>query len=205
MLTNGSFGFISYNSYDFLKYVLQSFIDDGILFRSAAWFHESLGKEKDHFHVWVEPVLKVDTESIRPKFIEILDDGQQQSIAIRPKCKSDWNNAYLYGVHNSDYLLYKGIEREQVNIKSDLHIYLGDFHVDIRQAEIWCFKNCLSPFKRLYSLVESGKTLEECYDILRTPFYQFHSVSVAYRSIQKDILKHAPFDLLEINDQKKGG
>lgn len=187
MVTSGSFGFISYNSHDFLKHVLEMFISDGIFSRSACWFHESLGTKKNHFHCWVEPNRQIDTSKIGDKFIEMDENGNQQSIAIRPKCKSDWNNAYLYGIHDNDYLTYKGLVREEVNIKSDQHIYLGDFKEDFQQAEYFRFKTCLAPYQRIKELVYQGFSLEEVYIKLRTPFAQLYSVKEAYRAIQRSL------------------
>lgn len=187
MITSCSFGFISYNSYDFLKYTLQSFINEGIFERCACWYHESLGKEKNHFHCWVEPAKQIDTSKIGDRFIELDENGDKQSIAIRPKCKSDWNNAYLYGIHDSAYLSFKGLRREMVNIKSDLHIYLGDFTVDISQAEYFRFKYCLAPYLRVKELVYQGATLEEVYIKLRTPFAQMSAVGSLYRRIKREL------------------
>lgn len=188
MITSSSFGFISYNSHKFLIYTLEQFIKDGIFSRSACWFHESLGTEKNHFHCWVEPAKQIDTSKIGDRFVEITEEGKQ-SIAILPKCKSDWNNAYLYGIHDSDYLEYKGLRRELVNIKSDLHIYLGDFTADIAQAEYFRFKACLAPYQRIKELVYNGATLEEVYIKLRTPFAQLNSVAQAYRTIEREFRK----------------
>lgn len=192
MVTSGSFGFISYNSHDFLKHVLEMFISDGIFSRSACWFHESLGTEKNHFHCWVEPNRQIDTSKIGDKFIEMDENGNQQSIAIRPKCKSDWNNAYLYGIHDNDYLTYKGLVREEVNIKSDQHIYLGDFKEDFAQAEYFRFKTCLAPYQRIKELVYQGFSLEEVYIKLRTPFAQFYSVKQVYRLIKREFFELPP-------------
>lgn len=211
MITSGSFGFISYNSHDFLKHVLEEFISDGIFFRSACWFHESLGTEKNHFHCWVEPNRQIDTSKIGDKFVELDENGNQQSIAIRPKCKSDWNNAYLYGIHDNDYLAYKGLVREEVNIKSDQHIYLGDFKEDFQQAEYFHFKTCLAPYQRIKELVEQGFTLEQVYIKLRTPFAQLYSVKMVYHTIKRELfempahLETVQVDCLPqiVTDQKK--
>lgn len=189
MITSVSFGFISYNSHDFLQHVLQSFIDDGVFTRCACWYHESTGKDKNHFHCWVEPAKQIDTATIQDKFIELNADDTQQSIAIRPKCKSKWVDAYLYGIHNGDYLVYKGMERELVNIVSDKHIYIGDFTADFVEAESYLFKFCLAPYLRLKRLVYAGKTLEDIYIQLRTPFAQLNAVSTAYRVIRTKMLK----------------
>ncbi len=211
MITSCSFGFISYNSHDFLKHVLEMFIDDGIFNRSACWFHESTEEgKKDHFHCWVEPVKQVDTSKIGDRFVEISENGDKNSIAILPKCKSDWNNAYLYGIHDSDYLTYKNLEKELVNIKSDSHIYLGDFKEDIAQAEYFRFNKCLAPYMRIKELVEQGFSLEEVYVKLRIPFAQLYTVRVAYKTIRDMLIRTAYDDLIEVNDnspfndQKKG-
>lgn len=197
MRTSAPFGFISYNSCEFLENVLKTYIENGVFLRAACWYHESLGNEKNHFHCWVEPAVQMETGSIVNEFVEILENGDKQSIAIRPKCGSKWNDAYLYGIHDSEYLASKGLEREQVNIQSEKHIYLGDFAADIEQAQIYKFKVCLSPYARLKALFEMGKTLEEVYDILRIPFSQLYSVAQAYSTISRDkkrIRKQEEFD-----------
>lgn len=183
MKTSGSFGFISYNSREFLENVLKSFIDRGIFTRCACWFHESLGTEKNHFHCYVEAAKQIDTSMIVDDFIEFDENGNQQSIAIRNKCKSEFVNAYLYGIHNSDYLAYKGKMREEVNIITDKHIYLGDFTIDIAEAEDFCLKKCLAPYMRIKRLVYAGASLEDVYINLRIPFAQLNAVAGAYRAI----------------------
>ncbi|MBD5585739.1 MAG: hypothetical protein HDQ88_11705 [Clostridia bacterium] len=205
MVTSSSFGFISYNSHDYLKHVLELFVSDGIFSRCACWFHESLGTEKNHFHCWVEPARQLDTSKIGDRFVELTEEGDKQSIAIRPKCKSDWNNAYLYGIHDNSYLKYKGLRRELVNIKSDNHIYIGDFKEDIQQAEYFKFKTCLSPYERIMHLVVSGATLQDVYIELRTPFAQLRSVAYAYKNIRREIYERSDFDLLGNSTNKKNG
>lgn len=76
--------------------------------------------------------------------------------------------------------MFKGKVREVVNIKSDMHIYLGDFASDIIEAEFFLNKYCLAPYARLKELVIQGKTLEEIYIILRIPFGQLRSVKEAF-------------------------
>lgn len=191
MKTYNSIGFISYNSYEFLKNTLQSLVDGGLFSRCACWFHESLGTEKDHFHCWVEPAKIIeDTNTLKEFFIELDEEGNQNSIAIRPRCGSKWIDAYLYGIHDNDYLKFKGLERELVNIVSDKHIYIGDFKSDIQQAVFYRFKCCLSPYERIKELVWDNRTLEEVYIILRTPFSQFASVSIAYRQCLNDLNRY---------------
>lgn len=183
MSVTSPFGFISYNSRDFLQRTLQTFINDGKFIRCACWYHESTGTEKNHFHCWVEPAVPIEVTTLAENFVELDEEGNQQSIAIRPRCRSKWNDAYLYGIHDSDYLASKGLIRELVNIKTDMHIYLGDFKADIAEAEFYLNKSCLAPYARLKKLVCEGKTLEEVYILLRIPFAQLNSVKNAYRDI----------------------
>ena len=197
MKTSKPFGFISYNSREFLQSVLQQFIADGKFLRCACWYHESTGKEKNHFHVWIEPNEEIDTSIISDKFVETLESGEQQSIAIRPKCSSKWNDAYLYGIHDSEYLSSKGLERELVNIKTDMHIYLGDFTADLAQAEIFRLKHCLAPYARLKALVYEGKTLEQVYLILRIPFSQLNAVSLAYKYVKTQVNREKLDNMIE--------
>lgn len=190
MITRSPFGFISYNSRKFLKSVLETFIDEGKFFRCACWYHESTGEEKNHFHCWVEPAVQIDTATIVDRFVEIDEEtNTTQSIAILPHCSSKWNDAYLYGIHNSDYLVSKGLFRENVNIVSDMHIYLGDFKTDIAKAEYYLLKSCMAPYARLKRLVYDGFTLEQVYITLRIPFGQLNAVAKAYGNISYQLGK----------------
>lgn len=189
MSVTSPFGFISYNSRDFLQRTLQAFIDEGKFLRCACWYHESTGNEKNHFHCWVEPAIPIEVTTLAENFVELDENGNQQSIAIRPRCRSKWVDAYLYGIHDSDYLTSKGLIRELVNIKTDMHIYLGDFRADIAEAEFYLNKSCLAPYARLKKLVYEGKTLEDVYILLRIPFAQLNSVSHAYKEIKRQLYK----------------
>lgn len=205
MSVTSPFGFISYNSRDFLQRTLQTFINDGKFLRCACWYHESTGTEKNHFHCWVEPAIPIEVSTLAENFVELDENGNQQSIAIRPRCRSKWVDAYLYGIHDSDYLTSKGLIRELVNIKTDMHIYLGDFRADIAEAEFYLNKSCLAPYARLKKLVYEGKTLEEVFIILRIPFAQLNAVAKAYKeiSLMIDIERHN--ELISENEKITAG
>ena len=201
METYRPFGFISYNSYDFLKFTLDKLVTDDTFSRCACWFHESLGDEKDHFHCWIEPAHSLNTDLLKPVFDEVNDDGSHQSIAIRSRCGSKFIDAYLYGIHDNDYLQSKGKRRELVNIQSDKHIYIGDFKDDIEEADFYRFKSCLSPYQKIKNLVEEGLSLEDIYIRLRTPFSQMVSVRMVYRIVRRN--KFLVKNLDDISDEDK--
>lgn len=185
MVTYRPFGFISYNSYGFLKFTLDKLVTDETFFRCACWYHESLNSEKDHFHCWIEPNHSLNTDLLKPLFDEVNEDGSHQSIAIRPRCGSKFPDAYLYGIHDSDYLQSKGKRRELVNIQSDKHIYIGDFKEDIEDAEFYRFKSCLAPYQIIKNLVDEGLSLADIYIRLRTPFSQMSAVRMIYRLVRR--------------------
>lgn len=187
MKTSMPFGFISYNTTKYLKHVMQSLVDEKIISRCACWHHYSTGDNKDHFHCYVEPTQQMDTESIRHRFIELNNDGNQQSIAMLPKCKSKFIDAYLYGIHESNYLAYKGLKKEEVDIDESRHFYIGDFKNDIEMALDWNFKVCVSAYDKLYCLIEQGYRLPDVYRELRIPFAQFGTVKSAYQQVATEI------------------
>lgn len=187
MLISSPYGFISYNSHDFLLSTLSSLVDEGIYDRACAWFHSPVRDEKPHFHTYVEPSKQVDPMSLVDRFIEVGEDGCPQSIAVRRQCRSKFRDAYLYGIHDRDYLSYKGLKREAVNIVSRDHIYLGDFSADIDEAEVYCLRTCMAPFVRLKKLVRDGYSLEGVYRELRIPYSQFNSVAHAYHEIERSL------------------
>ena len=54
---------------------------------------------------------------------------------------------------------------------------------------------CLAPYSRIKSLVQQGKSLEEVYISLRTPFAQLASVSAAYKMLRDEFRVERVTDL----------
>lgn len=180
------FSFISYNSRDKLLEVLTKLQAENRISRAACWFHIVPSPKKLHFHCYVEPYDRLQISNFEDLFSETLPSGDEVSIALRQRAQSQFTPAYLYGIHDSYYLEFKGLSREDCNISSSQHIYLGDFSSEIYFAELYRLRVCMSPYDRVRYLVEQGYNLEQIYTILRTPFSSMGPV----RRLYSMVLRH---------------
>ena len=101
---------ISYNSKAFLETALCQLEE---LEKISFWcicFHlgDKSKDEKDHFHVYLEPIQTIDTESdwFREAFLEKIE-GEEKPRGVMPWRKSNFSDWYLYAKHDSAYLRAK--------------------------------------------------------------------------------------------------
>lgn len=126
MLTGKPISSISFNSQSYLNKVLNDLVDREIIEFYAYIWHKPEPKEtndpekgKEHFHLYMEPNMRVDTMKLRKEFNEIdLTNPEPRKILKIVKSKfPDW---YLYGLHNPDYLMLKEEVRFYTYKKEDI-------------------------------------------------------------------------------------
>lgn len=115
---------ISYNSTQYLDYVLNQLIDNDIIVFYAYIFHRAEDNElKDHIHLYVEPNYRLDTSVLRKKFDEIDVSGESDKpLGVMPFNPSKWQDWYLYSIHDIDYLRSKGLQRTYIYSKENVII-----------------------------------------------------------------------------------
>lgn len=113
MKTTKPISTISYNSHAFLRGTLERLKKSH---KIAFWVfirHEPEEDEKKaHFHVYIEPNGKVDTEALRDLFQEIDRDNFDKPLGVLPFKSSKFADWYWYGIHDKAYLLSKGETRK---------------------------------------------------------------------------------------------
>lgn len=113
---------ISYNSPLFLKNTLERLKDKGYL---EFWYfiehkpennEDKEANKKKHIHLFIRPAKTIQTLDLGKEFFELNPLNPKKPL----KCTDDWHicqkghfgDAYLYDLHDIQYLKHKGIERE---------------------------------------------------------------------------------------------
>lgn len=112
MKTSKPFTTIAYNSIDYLKARLDELVARSVLYWYAfIWHYKEEDETKDHIHLLMHPNGQVETDKVL-KYLEEFDPTHPElPLRCRPphKCNSfgDW---YLYGLHDTKYLLAHGYQ-----------------------------------------------------------------------------------------------
>lgn len=192
MLTTKYISTISFNSYPYLLKVLKQLLDQGeINFYSTIYHFAEEDEKKDHIHVFIVPNKRIDTDSLRGKFLEfelnedgsrVLDkDGNEKGgILPLPFVSSKFDDWYLYNSHNERYLASKGLFRKY-------HYKDEDFvnSEDIMFTEMLHHVNWqkLNGQERIIEMISAGMNWTQ---ILRTgliPIQQIHQYQKFYDDI----------------------
>lgn len=117
MKTSKPISTISFNTESYLRGKLRELEKAGIIEFWAYIAHKPEPDEvndeaggKQHFHVYMEPAKMVQTTEVRAEFREP-DPANAKPKGCLLVVKSDFNNWYLYGLHDPDYLASKGERR----------------------------------------------------------------------------------------------
>lgn len=113
---------ISYNTTQYLDYILNNLIDNDIIVFYAYIFHKAEENEtKDHIHLYIEPNSRLDTSVLRKKFDEVDVTGESDKpLGVMPFRASKWQDWYLYSIHDIDYLRSKCFTREYIYSKENI-------------------------------------------------------------------------------------
>lgn len=107
---------ISYNTFDFLRAKLEELrkrgdLDFWCFIRHHGETNEDGSKEKEHFHVYLQPGTALDRRELRQQFIQFYKN-ESLPRGFMPMQPSNWSDWYLYGLHDKEYLTSKGQSRE---------------------------------------------------------------------------------------------
>lgn len=122
MKTKRELSSISYNTEDYLQYVLNKMLRDRIIeFWSYIKHYPEVEETKSHIHLYFVPNGTVDTDSIKKLFEEVdpVEVCKAQKEGRDPKplgiidmhC-SKFDDWYLYGIHDPAYLASKGMVKK---------------------------------------------------------------------------------------------
>lgn len=106
---------ISYNTPEFLKQLIQSWYENGIISFGAFIQHkgESIGGDldKDHIHVFLEPAQQVQTLLLEHESYEI-PENSIKPLKVLGLSSSKFDDWCLYTLHDPQYCVEKGLEKQ---------------------------------------------------------------------------------------------
>ena len=185
---------VTWNTEEFLQKILNKLVDDHVI---AFWFYvfhlPESNEKKEHFHLYLEPDCRVDTNDIRQYFEEIPSKDSKEKDIIRPLPfeKSNFDNAYLYFTHNKLYLNSKGFYKQYYNytdVKSS-----DEFFLQEKVGLIDFYKIQGSRVNRIKDGILHGISFEDMVMTSLIPAQQINQYQKVY-----DILK---YKLFEKNDE----
>lgn len=131
MRTSKFISTISYNTHDFLTQILNELIDDKRIYFWAFIKHLPEADEtKEHKHVLIMPNGRIDTDTIKDKFDEIII-GEEKPRKIMPFRTSKFDDAYMYMIHDKKYLQSKGQKKRFYYDKSDIYTSDKDYLTEL--------------------------------------------------------------------------
>lgn len=170
MATSKPISTISYNTFDFLLSRLNSLIDSEAI---QSWFFihhrgESRNDEvvgKDHYHLLIVPNKRIDLVKLGKEFVEIDISNPDKPLKCMPFRNSALTDWFLYALHDKDYLIAKGMEKEfhyypEEIISSDsdyLSCLLCDAYRDLASSPVRAVRSAVESGLSFNALVASGR------------------------------------------------
>lgn len=184
---------ISYNSPVFLKRKLEELRKNGILDFWCFVFHhgESLddgSKEKDHYHVYMVPGEAIDKRQLRNEFVEFYK-REKLPRGFMPIQPSNWQDWYLYNLHDVEYLQSKGQSR-QFHYTNDNMVRSDDtFYWDLVHR---IDRTKINPLGSVIRAAQSGMTFSEFVTSCPLSLLQVRSAQFVFEQVQrgKDLTLH---------------
>lgn len=106
MATQKPISTISYNTEEFLKEKLDTWLKAHIIQSYMYIKHKGEDGDKDHIHLRIEPNKKLDPMDLAESLREY-KQGQEKPLGVRPFRPSKEEDWVMYALHNEDYLKLK--------------------------------------------------------------------------------------------------
>ena len=182
MRTTKPISTISFNTETYLKGKLDELVKAKKI--SAYHFIEHLPEEdekKSHFHVWMLPSKMIQTDDIREEFKEYDPSNPSKPLGCLPFESSNFDNWYLYSLHDERYLSSKGQSRKY-HYRRDLVVSSDDDFLDEQIKKIDLLK--LSPYQDMIDAQESGLSWQEYFRRGTVPLAQINQFQTAWFTLQ---------------------
>mgnify|MGYP004675502197 CR=1 FL=1 len=180
---------VTWNTEEFLQKKLKELTDNHTI---SFWFYvfhlPESNEKKEHFHIYLEPDCRVDTNDIRVHFEEVPKDSKEKDI-IRPLPfeKSNFDNAYLYFIHNKLYLNSKGLSKQYYNY-TDVKTS-DEFLLQEKIGLIDYYKLQGSRVMRIREAIAHGITFEEMVSTSLIPVQQINQYERLYKILRYEIFE----------------
>lgn len=179
---------ISYNTFDFLKGKLEDLRQHGDIDFWCFIFHhgeenEDGSKEKDHYHVYIQPATALDRRQLRQEFIQFYRK-EKLPRGFMPMQQSNFSDWYLYGLHDKEYLASKGQSRkyhyyDKDMVRSDDTFYWELIHRIDRTK--------INPLGEVVRAAQSGMSFAEFITTHQLSLLQVRSAQFVFQQVQGGI------------------
>lgn len=185
MNTSKAFSTISFNTRPFLQGVLNDLIEEGVLTFWAFIPHKAEddeGGKKDHFHVYMEPAKRLQTDYIIDRSKEIDPTNPKPKKFMPCNICNSFGHWFMYAMHDEQYLKNKGLEKK-------FHYKYEDF-ITSDEDYLYCkFKeidvSILGGFGKMKEALQQGMTFNEFCDHGWVPVQQFVQYKKAWEFLSK--------------------
>lgn len=197
MNTAKPFATISYNSKEFLKTQLDQMMEDKTL--EFYCFISHLPEEderKEHIHLFVIPMYKMDTEDFRDRLVEpIPGDLPRRCLPCVSSKFVDW---YLYGLHDRDYLAMKMETRKYKYQREEMVTPDYEYFIQLIHR---CDFSKWKRQRRFKEMVESGETFDSLCSNGFIPAQLIYQYQKLYQSMLDNKYNYFNFDRTDRGDK----
>ena len=180
---------ISYNTFDFLKTKLEELRKRGDLDFWCFILHhgeenEDGSKEKEHFHVYMQPGTALDRRELRQEFVQFYKSESlpRGFMPILPSNFTDW---YLYGLHDKEYLCAKGQSRIYSYYDRDMHRSDDTFYWELVHR---IDRTKINPLGEVVRAAQSGISFAEFITTHQLSLLQVRSAQFVFQQVQGGIV-----------------
>lgn len=178
MRTTKPISTISFNTESFLKGKLDELVKAK---KITAWhFINHLAEEdekKEHFHVWILPTKMIQTDDLREELKEFNPVDPSKPFGCLPFESSDFDNWYLYVLHDTRYLTSKGQVRKY-HYHRDNIVTSDDDYLDEQVRRIDLIH--LSPYADMMEAIEHGVSWPQYFSRGTVPLPQINAFQNAW-------------------------
>lgn len=181
MKTTKAIATVSYNSTSFLDLKLSDFISSGVIEFYAYIKHRGEDDEgglKDHIHLYLEPSKLIQTTDLNDALIEYVPG--YKPLKCLPFKTSKFDDWYMYGLHDQDYLRSKGLEKKYYYRSTDFKTNdFDDLNYKVKLIDLLA----LTPYESIREAIRQGLTWDEYLQRGKVPIRQLYAYEKAFYSI----------------------
>ena len=177
MATRKPISTISYNTEEFLKEVLDGWIDSHLIQCYTYIKHKGEEGDKDHIHLRIEPNKSLDPMNLTEELKEYVE-GSSKPLGVRPWRPSKEEDWFLYAIHDKNYLAIKYSDSKDGKLEYKVKDIVCSDGYDVEVAVLRarqslentsaCIIKQIKEGRRVQDLIEEGKDVFRTKAVLQT-------------------------------------
>lgn len=177
MATRKPISTISYNTEEFLKEVLDGWIDSHLIQCYTYIKHKGEDGDKDHIHLRIEPNKSLDPMNLTEELKEYVE-GNSKPLGVRPWRPSKEEDWFLYAIHDKNYLAIKYSDSRDGKLEYKVEDIVCSDGYDVEVAVLRarqslentsaCIIKQIKEGRRVQDLIEEGKDVFRTKAVLQT-------------------------------------